>query len=164
MPIPTYDDLLNPALEAVHSLGRSSSISEMSDHVARTLDLTDEDVNEIHRGNRTKLEYRLAWARTYLKNYGILDNSQRGIWSLTSKGRTTRFVDKEVVKRAISVMFSRDSSPSLVTTEDEPVETRERIDSYDWQEKLAGQATKHCTRCFREALPACLARVGLHPG
>ena len=79
MPVPSYDDLLNPALEAVHQLGGSCSIAEMILNVASALQLNEEEVNKIHRGNRTKLEYRLAWARTYLKKYGVLDNSQRGI-------------------------------------------------------------------------------------
>jgi restriction system protein len=38
-------------------------------------------------GTRTELEYRLAWARTHLKMAGVIENSTRGVWSLTEKGR-----------------------------------------------------------------------------
>ena len=33
------------------------------------------------------IEYRLAWARNYLKNIGAIENSARGVWSVTPLGR-----------------------------------------------------------------------------
>jgi len=36
----------------------------------------------------TLIDYRLHWARSYLKSMGCLDNSARGVWSLTDLGRT----------------------------------------------------------------------------
>ena len=38
-------------------------------------------------GPRSEIEYRLAWARTYLKGIGALDNSQRGVWVTTDAGK-----------------------------------------------------------------------------
>ena len=37
-------------------------------------------------GPQTKIDYRLAWARSHLKAAGFLINSSRGIWSLTEAG------------------------------------------------------------------------------
>jgi restriction system protein len=37
-------------------------------------------------GPQTEIEYRLAWARTYLKGMGLLTNSKRGVWTLTEDG------------------------------------------------------------------------------
>lgn len=34
----------------------------------------------------TEVEYRLFWARTYLKNFGAIENSKHKVWSLTAKG------------------------------------------------------------------------------
>ena len=45
------------------------------------------------------MEYRLAWSRTYLKGYGLIDNSERGIWSLTASPRAVTQVDPEAVRR-----------------------------------------------------------------
>ncbi len=46
----------------------------------------------------TELEYRLGFAGTYLKNYGLIDNLERGVWSLSDTGRETQRVDsKEVI-------------------------------------------------------------------
>lgn len=61
--------------------------------------------------SRTKLEYNLAWARTYLKKYGLLDNSERGVWSLTAAGRETKEFDPREVARAVDQMTSRNRVP-----------------------------------------------------
>ncbi|MYI98387.1 MAG: restriction endonuclease, partial [Gemmatimonadetes bacterium] len=54
--------------------------------------------NQLHgEGPRTEVEYRLAWSRTYLKRFGILDNSSRGVWSLTPLGLENEEVDPEEV-------------------------------------------------------------------
>lgn len=73
----------------------------MEERVADILELSDKEINEIHQGNRTKLSYRLAWARNYLKRFGLLENSTRGVWSLTSKGLKITEVDKEEVRREV---------------------------------------------------------------
>ena len=100
--IPTYDSMMNPLLEALRSLGGSGTIEEIDGKVAEIMNLSDEHLEILQdpdKGSRTKFEYRLAWTRTYLKNYGLLENSTRGVWALTSVGRKTEKVDeKEVVK------------------------------------------------------------------
>jgi len=101
MSIPKYDDLFNPLLKAMHKLGSSASISEQEELVSSILNISESDLSLIHKGNRTKLSYNLAWARTYLKKYGLLDNTTRGVWILTSKGQTTKSVEKEEVKKFV---------------------------------------------------------------
>jgi len=101
MSIPTYDNLFNPLLEALRILGGSGTNSEIDDTVAQILKLSESEVNEVHRGNLTKLAYRLAWARNYLKRFGLVENSARGVWSLTPKGLATKEVDKSEVKKFV---------------------------------------------------------------
>lgn len=110
MPVPKYDDLFTPLLKAMHELGGSASISEQEDRVASDLGLSDKDVAEIHRGSTTKLHYRLAWARTYLKNFGLLENSSRGIWALTPEGLKVKAVDKDEVRRRVAAIERRESA------------------------------------------------------
>lgn len=62
--------------------------------------LSDEDLAQPHGDRGSEVAYRLAWARTYLKAVGLLDNSGRGIWSLTPLGTETSAVNpQEVVRR-----------------------------------------------------------------
>lgn len=96
-----YDDLFNPTIKALKFLGGSGSVSEIEEEVAQILKLTEDQINEIHRESTTKLTYRLAWARNYLKRYGIIENSSRGVWALTEKGQKIDQVDQEKVKKAV---------------------------------------------------------------
>lgn len=104
MSVPKYDDMFNSVIEALHLLGGSASVDEIEEKVANILKLTDDDVNEIHRGSDTKLRYRLVWTRNYLKRFGLLENSARGVWSLTAKGATIKSVDKKIVNSTVKKM------------------------------------------------------------
>jgi restriction system protein len=103
MPIPKYHDLFNPLLDALHQLGSSASITEQEQKVAEVLTLSEEDLEEPHDGNRTKFSYNLAWARTYLKRYGLIENSSRGVWALTTQGQKTTRVDRATVEKFVRV-------------------------------------------------------------
>ena len=98
--VPKYSDLLNPTLAALHALGGSASIREIVNQVIEDMGLSAAITQVPHGGGHdTELEYRLAWARTLLKKYGLIDNSERSVWSLTAKGRETQHVEpKEVVR------------------------------------------------------------------
>lgn len=101
MSVPKYDDLFNPLLKALHELGSSAQISELEEKVSTILGLSEKDLNAIHEGNRTKFSYNLAWARTYLKRNGLIENSSRGVWALTAKGESVQTVNKESIKRKV---------------------------------------------------------------
>src|SRR5690606_23913880 len=96
-----YDDLFNPTIKALKKLGGSGAVSEIEEEVAQLLNLSEEQTNEIHRISTTKLTYRLAWARNYLKRYGLIENSSRGIWALTEEGKKVEEVNKEKVKKTV---------------------------------------------------------------
>lgn len=133
MPIPKYDDLFNPLLQAVRNLGGSASVAEQEDEVATILKLTEAEVSEIHRGNRTKLSYRLAWARNYLKRYGALDNSSRGVWAFTSEGQKHQTLNKDLVKKFVQSL-DRDAVSS--GGEVDHVDVSEELKDIDWEDKL----------------------------
>jgi restriction system protein len=66
------------------------------------LNLPEELLEKKHdpdSGNQTEVKYRLAWARTYLKKFGLIENASRGVWSLTQKAKGISKVDPdEIVK------------------------------------------------------------------
>jgi restriction system protein len=100
--MPTFDELMNPLLKALQALGGSGSIEEIYDKVVELEKFSDEVVSQLHdpeKSTLTQIEYRLAWARTYLKKYGVLENSARGIWSLNQNTKELNGLDpKKVVK------------------------------------------------------------------
>jgi len=86
--IPTYKDLLWPTLRAVREIGDSGTIEEIVDKVIELEGFSEEQQAIPHGdGPQSQIEYRLAWARSYLKGMNALNNSKRGVWSTTELGR-----------------------------------------------------------------------------
>jgi restriction system protein len=97
--IPRPVALFIPTLH-LKNLGGSGSIEEITNEILRILNLSDEVLNVLH-GNtsQSELEYRSSWSRTYLKKYGLIENSARGVWSLTSTSINLDDIDpKEIVR------------------------------------------------------------------
>lgn len=128
-----YDDLFNPVLQALHKLGGSGTNSEIEEQVILLLNLSDLEVEEIHRGNTTKLAYRLAWARNYLKRLGLLENSGRAIWTLTAQGQKTTSIDQKEAKKVVKEL-SGVKKPS--ESPKEVVEESEELEELSWEEEL----------------------------
>ena len=98
--MPSVDTLFIPILQALKNLGGSGTIEEINIEVIRILNLPDELLNVLH-GNtsKSKVEYRSGWSRTYLKKYGLIENSARGVWSLTSTSIDLDGIDpKEIIR------------------------------------------------------------------
>ena len=104
--IPPYNACLWPIVEQLRAHGSSMTIEEMVDAVSTAMGLSDAQ-REIPHGpsGQTEVGYRMAWARTYLKKAGVLENSERGVWRLTPLGLTITATEvakipKQVVKEA----------------------------------------------------------------
>lgn len=159
-----YDELFNPLLTSLHNLGGSGSVEELEEQVATILNLTDEQVNEIHRGNTSKLTYRLAWARNYLKRFGLLENSSRGVWALTEVGLNTKSVDKEVVKRKVVADDRQErlsKNKKLKTEEHEDEEDgSEEIQKFTWQEEIIEELQSIPPSAFERLCQRLLRELG----
>jgi restriction system protein len=152
MAAPKYDDLFNPLLAALHNLGSSASIAELEQSVAKVLKLTEADLEQPHDGNRTKFSYNLAWARTYLKRFGLIENSARGVWALTAAGQKTSSVSKQEVKKLVQEedRRNRDKVDSLEVLE--PDEIGWEADALSALKKMPPDAFERlCQRVLRES-------------
>lgn len=130
MTVPTFDSLFNPLIQAMKNLGGSARNDEIVDEVAKVLKLSDEDYNRIHRKNTTQLEYRLGWTKNYLKHFGILQNSSKGVWFLTPKGQeTTSVVPSEVVKTV------KEAQAAHIIPQEKESDLQE-ISTNSWENKL----------------------------
>jgi restriction system protein len=131
--IPAYDDLFEPTVQALRVLGGSGTIQEIYEKICELEGYSEEQQSVLHKeGPRTEIAYRLAWARTYLKNYIAIENSERGFWSLTEKGRNLQVIDKQDVKRAFKNKKVKDSLEPSSSESDVPIP----IESTLWTEKL----------------------------
>lgn len=155
MTVPKFDDLFNPLLTALMVLGGSASIRELEDEVAQALDISETDLEAQDHQGRSQFGYRLAWARSYLKAVGLVDNSKRGVWALTPKGREAGEVDPDEVKRVCRAQ-RRAKDQKSATADDDPSST---TDGEEWREVLiavlkvldADQFERLCQRVLRES-------------
>ena len=75
-------------IEALKKIGGSGHINELDEKVIELEGLT-EDEQSLPMSNddpRNRVNYYLAWARTFLKRGGAIENSARAVWSLTEQG------------------------------------------------------------------------------
>jgi restriction system protein len=98
--IPSAFSFAWDTVQVLHDLGGSGSIEEINEAVVKLRGLTEEQQAVPHpRGNRSEIEYRLAWARTLVKDLGLITNSQRGVWALTTAGQTATEADVDRLKK-----------------------------------------------------------------
>lgn len=155
--VPQFDELMDPTLNALKRLGGSASIDELVPEIVRLLGLPQE-VAEVPHGNtgRTELEYRSAWARTYLRRAGLIENSERGIWALTPKGSQTESVDGRQIARDVARQFNLEREAAEESGEARETEAEAPL---AWQDRLVSvlQAMdpiafeRLCQRILRES-------------
>lgn len=120
MALPTFDALMNPLLHAMRALGGSGSIEEIDAKTVQIAGLSEEVLAQLHhpeKSSQTEVSYRLAWTRTYLGKYGLLENSSRGVWSLTEKAKDFERVDPTEVVRFIRERGKQDAPKKQLASE-----------------------------------------------
>lgn len=155
--VPTYDQLMNPTLQALRELGGSATTEEIYTKVTELVGLTNQQLELLHdpeRGGQTEVEYRLAWSRTYLKKYGILENSTRGVWALTTQGRQLERVDTLAVKR-----FVQDELKQRKTAVDTNELTETTVE-LSWRDELLATLRKLAPAAFERLIQRLLRESG----
>jgi len=132
----TVTDLIAPILEALEALGGSATNEEIEDRTAQIMNLDDDARASPHQGGpMTKFAYRAAWARSWLKNAALLENSARGVWSLTSAGKDWRATDPVALVTAVRTANRKKAKAAVAdgeTVDDGP-------SSDDWRQQLLTQ-------------------------
>jgi len=130
--------LIAPVYEALRQLGGSGAIEEIHDKAAEIIGLSDDILAVPHnpeKSNQTEVQYRIAWARTYLKSYGLLENSSRGVWAIAPDKRHIKEIDPQAIVRYVRELHRTSSESSEVVVDDvEAVDAPEEVRS--WRETL----------------------------
>lgn len=152
--MPTFDCLMQPLMEALRQLGGSGSIEEVYAKTVDVIGLSEEVLSQMHdpeKSSQTEVGYRLAWARTYLKKYGLLENSSRGVWSLTEKGRSTPKVDPSEIVKFVRNLDKQDTARRPKKAADAEA-SRELPDDEQWKDRLAEVLTQDLSPAAFERL------------
>ena len=161
--VPPQREFYNPILQALHNLGGSGTNQEIYDEVVKIMGFTDAQLNVLigsgtnNRKTTLVINY-LSWARTELKQYGLVENPRRAFWALTTKGWKTKRVDPRDVQRTMTQMSKEKkeqkekarqqikpppqpeavAAPTLLE-EQEPLAAEEVIASLlGWRDELSG--------------------------
>lgn len=139
--MPKFDSLMNPLLDALFALGGSGSIDEIYEKVLELENIDEEISSVLHdpeKGNQTKLAYNLVWARTYLKKYGFLENSSRGVWSLTKLAKEKKQISPKVVLRKVREADKAKKKQNHKNTKNEQIELDDgdTPEAQEWREEL----------------------------
>lgn len=138
---PTFDTLLVPTVKALIELGGSGSVEEINIKVYEIAKLTDEVLLVPHgeEGTTSEVDYRLAWSRTYLKKFGLLENSSRGIWALSKADIDINKLDYTEIVRTVRDKDKplQEKTTSNKSTTEQIEEVTEEVDNTEeWKEKL----------------------------
>lgn len=128
---PPMQFFMVPTLEALDELGGSGSNEEIYNHVITNTQLSTAVINEMHNFTMTEVEYRMFWARTYLKNYGAIESSKQRVWALTAKG-AKMLKEGNIDTKEIYKFTQKKKSKSTDASEEELVET----ESINWREQI----------------------------
>ena len=87
MPIPDYQSLMLPVLKLAAD-GKERKFSHAVEALADQLALSQEEPNELlPSGSQAVFSNRVGWARSYLKQAGLLGSPRRGFFVITAKGK-----------------------------------------------------------------------------
>ena len=147
--VPTFTSFMNPVIHALKDLGDSGTIEEINNRASEIAGLSDEQLEVLHspeRGGQTEAEYRIAWARTYLRRYGVLENSSRGVWTLTPKGKKIDHVDTKEVQQVVREQLKKERT---TVEEDNSAGVGEEI---TWRDELLDTLLKMDPSAFERLI------------
>jgi len=181
--LPSYSELILPAIRAVAALGGSAQGREVSDHVLGDLKPTDEMLSVMYpnRPEVSVLIDRIWWGRSYAKLIGALESPKRGVFLLTPLGkellalpadearRRTLELDREYRRtrprkhtKGVGRTASPDDQPdSLITSEELPELDETPSGSGRWQDVLLRRLHLMKPEAFEEFVLYVLRLYGL---
>lgn len=136
--LPTFDELLIPTLQALLDLGGSGTIEEINGKVYEITKISNDVLQIPHGDNGTvsEVDYRLAWSRTYLKKYGLLENSSRGVWALSKSDLNITALDPDEITRTVREQ-ARPTGTKTDNKKQIEKEIEEEIESSEnWKQQL----------------------------
>lgn len=151
--LPDLAGMMLATVDALKQIGGSASIDELDEKVIEMEGVPEEEQALVmaNESGRPRVNYYLAWARTYLKRGGALENSSRGVWSLTKIGydisryEQTRAIHEQVSQeereRARLKRLQTKSAPAQAEKDlPDPVEASKTDDgapeSVNWKTQL----------------------------
>lgn len=170
--LPDLPGMMLATIEALKAIGGSASIEELDEKAIEIEGVTEAEQSYLMSADdsRLRVSYYLSWARTYLKRGGALENSARGVWSLTDTGSaitslagTTAIyeqVSKEERERSRQKRLAAKKVETAAVQPMNPPPDEESPDDEDWKSVLLAVIKKMTPSGFERLSQRLLREAG----
>lgn len=136
--LPTFDELIVPTIAALKKLGGSGTIEEINETVYGIASISEDTLKILHNENGLicEVDYRLAWSRTYLKKFGLIDNSSRGVWALNSSDIDISKIDTNLIVKTVRDSHKKSDQKEQFDKIDEKEILEEETETANWKDQL----------------------------
>lgn len=174
MAIPDYQTVMLPLLRYLGD-GSEHPMAEAIDAMAKEFALTAEERQQLlPSGTSTVIGSRVGWARTYMKNAGLVESAKRGIVRITKRGASVlktkptridvKFLEQypefiEFRTRSGKVPAAAETSTATATPEEALYEAHERLRA-SLEPELLQQVMSASPAFFERLVVDLLVRMG----
>lgn len=168
MPIPDFQSIMLPLLVSA-SDGEVRSLGDAREHLAAIFALTSDEIEELlPSGRQRRFDNRVAWAKVYLEQAGLLVSPKRGRFEITPEGKafletnpnkiTIASLDQFEKFRVFRTSAKTSKKEQEAVCSPETSETPEELLEQSYQsinEELAGsllEQVRQCSPAFFENL------------
>src|SRR6185437_6061998 len=168
MAIPDYETIMRPMLEACAD-GRGHRVRDLAETLAEEFRLTPVERAELLPSGIVKFVSRVGWAKTYLKQAGLLEQPGRAMVRITARGKealhSTERIDNAYLSRFAEFRAFKDrsraaqqpSNAASTTTIEEVVTPQEALQqAFD---ELRGSLVNDVLDALLHASPAFFERA-----
>lgn len=138
---PEFIRFFKPIVDVLKELGGSGSAGEVIDLVIERMNISDDELAVVNKNGGSRIKNQVNWARMYLVNHGTIDNSKRGVWSLTPAGNKiiiNSHDDSLLLFKSVQETFKqKDGQPSQNPVVDD------EIDNQNYQDQSINSKLSH---------------------
>lgn len=112
-----------PVVDVLKELDGSGRPKEVTDAVLERLHIPESAQAQTLKSGNSRLRNQVGWARFYLAKTGWIDDSRRGVWALTEKGRTEQLSQSDLsqIHRDVQATFSNKEGKPIVPDDEADV-------------------------------------------
>ena len=173
------DDFYVPVLRTLDELGGSGQVEEIDNRVIEMTGLTAEDLAATYeKSGALMVPDKISWARSYLRQGGLLKNEGRGLWVLTEEGRDRLTRGEAAVHSAVAeAMKAYSKAYAAKKAEQKAARTVEIIGNLDqgpslqfeesfvdWADQLLSTVQTMHPAGFERLCQRLLSQSWFHPG
>ena len=169
--IPDYQKLMRPVLESAQE--GEVKIGEVVDRLADQLDLSEEERNELlPSGRQPRFANRVNWAKSHLKQAGLVEPTRRGYFIITDRGKQALADVAATINNAYLEQFEEfkefqmrhraapEIGPDDAVTPDERLRQAYKQINDDLSEELLDRVRKGSPEFFEDLLVELLLAMG----